>query len=237
MSKKQFILSQIPQSQLFSSRISAAHNLGALKAKFFKAPPSGLPDAPDVITTIEPNFLINTLVYDSVTFMGIDGGDIKYFDENKGQTITTQKMQLPIALCTVTKNIKVVATDIAGRNGSIKQYINTGDYEVVIRGVFTTGVSDKYPTDAMQHLQKITNATSEVKVVSEFLQIFGISYLVFTKCEFEQGDTEGRDEQKFTLTCLSETPFTIKVTQQGTTTSKGITPFFDFDTLNNNLQF
>ncbi|HTA62710.1 MAG TPA: DUF6046 domain-containing protein [Bacteroidia bacterium] len=223
-----FILSQAPQGQLFSSKIAAAHNLKALTAKFFKAPLTGLPDLPDKITTIEPNFLINALVYDSVTFMG-NGADgaLSYFDENKGQTITVPKMQIPIALCTVTKNIKVVTTDIAGRNGTIKQYINTGDYEIVIRGIFTTGVSDKYPTEAMKHLQQITNATSEVKVVSEFLHLFDINYLVFTKCEFEQGEDEGRDMQKFTLSCMSETPFTIKVTQPNAdiTTSRGRSSF------------
>src|SRR6185312_3295770 len=205
MSGQKFTLPQVPQSQLFSSKIAAAHNLKALTAKFFKAPPSGFPDAPDIITTTEPNLLINALVYDSVTFMG-NGADgaLSYFDENKRQTITVPKMQIPIALCTVSKNIKVVTTDIAGRNGTIKQYINVGDYEVVIKGLFTTGMSEKYPKQAMQHLQLITNASSEVKVVSEFLQIFGISYLVFTKCEFEQMEDSGRDEQKFTLTCISE---------------------------------
>jgi|ERR1700757_880269 len=220
MGKKNFILSQVPQSQLLSSRIAAAHNLKALTTKFFKAPALDSADEPDIISTTEPNLLINSLVYDSVTFMGNDtDGALTYYDENTGQAKTVPKMQIPIALCMVTKNIKVVATEIAGRNGTIKQYINQGDYDVVIKGIFTTGTSDKYPRTAMQDLQKITNASSEVKVVSEFLQIFGINYLVFTKCEFEQMDDTGRDEQKFTLTCISETPFAIKVTQGSTTSN------------------
>jgi hypothetical protein len=221
---KNFILSQVPQSQLFSSRIAAAHNLKSLTAKFFKAPLTDFPDEPDVITTTEPNLLINALVYDSVTFMGNGtDGALTYFDENTGQAIPVPKMQIPIALCSVTKNIKVVATDIAGRNGTIKQYINQGDYEVVIKGIFTTGAAEKYPADAMKHLQSITNASSEVKVVSEFLHLFGIYYLVFTKCEFEQMEDTGRDEQKFTLTCLSDTAFAIKVTQLDATTSNSFT--------------
>jgi len=236
MSKKNFIVSQVQQAQLQSARIAAAHGLNAFKTKFFTVPDSigaaddedaldGLPSASSsndsntrIGNSTKTTYLLNSLVYDTVTFMGSGNGDITYYDLASGQPKTAPKMQIPIALCTVTKNIKVVATEIAGRNGSVKQYINTGDYDVVIRGIFTTGVSDKYPTSAMKDLQKITDASSEVKVASTFLQLFGINYLVFTKCEFDQADDEGRDIQKFTLTCISETPFAIDA-QQGSTTS------------------
>jgi hypothetical protein len=76
-----------------------------------------------------------------------------------------------------------------------------------------------FPKKAMQQLQAITSCTTEVKVQSNFLSIFGINYLVFEKCDFEQEDEKGRDEQAFTLNCISEIPFTINVNQQGTNTS------------------
>lgn len=234
---RKFILSQVQHAKLLSSRIAAAHGLGAFKTKFYTIPDDlGLADEADILGSglgagklVETTYLLNSQVYDTVTFTGSDGGDIKYYDTNSGQVIPVPKMQIPIALCTVTKNITIAKSDIAGRNGTIKQYINTGDYEVVIKGIFTTGVSDKYPENAMKHLQRITNASSEVKVASKFLQLFDISYLVFTKCEFDQAEADGRDIQKFTLTCLSETPFAIKVTQQqgfGETTSSPFTTSF-----------
>lgn len=220
--KENFIVPGIVESASLSGRIVAAHGLGAFKTKLFKVPTDiGVPDDRDnILSGQESNYLLSEFVFDTVTFMGNNpDGSLSYYDLATQQVVTIPKMQIPIALCTVTKNIKVVATDIAGRNGTIKQYINTGDYDVSIKGIFTTGVSDKYPEAAMVHLNKITNASVAVKVASNYLHMFGITYLVFTKCEFEQYEDAGRDEQKFTLQCLSDIPFSIKVTQQGGTTS------------------
>lgn len=205
-----------------SSSIIKAHGLNALKTKFFKVPDSiGEPDAPDkILPDQNSNYLINNFVFDSVTFMGNNAdGSLSYYDLNLQQVITVPKLQLPIALCNVTKNMEIVKSKIAGRNGTVKQYINTGDYDIVIKGLFTTGVSDKFPLEALNHLQLITNSTTEVKVASNFLQCFGINYLVFETCNFEQQDNKGRDELPFTLNCVSETPFSIKVITQGSTTS------------------
>lgn len=206
-------------------QIAIAHGMNAIRPLMFNVPENAQSvynaDAGDDIDPSQvANFLLGNLVYDTVTFMGNNAdGSLSYYDLTSQQVVTVAKMQIPIAMCNVTKNIKVVETDVAGRNGSIKQYINIGDYSVSIKGIFTTGTSDKYPIEAMKALQAITNATTEVKVVSNFLNIFGINYLVFKECNFEQMDNTGRDEQRFSLTCVSEIPFTINVNQNGGTTS------------------
>jgi hypothetical protein len=219
---KKFIVPAEIEATSMATQIAYAHGLSALKAKFFKVPENnGTPDDPDQILIGQTsNYLINTLVYDTVTFMGNNqDGSLSYYDLNLKQVITVPKFQIPVALCSVTNNIEVVKSKIAGRSGTIKQFINTGDYDVTIRGVFTTGVADKFPYEAMQNLQKITNCTTEVKVASNFLQIFGINYLVIESATFEQMPDKGRDEMPFTLQCVSETPFAIKVLTQGQTTS------------------
>ena len=91
------------------------------------------------------------------------------------------------------------------------------DYDITINGMFNTGIVDVYPKQAMKMLHDITSCTTEVKVQSNILSIFGINYLVFENCEFPQSEDTGRDEQHFTLNCISETPFTINVNQQGGT--------------------
>jgi hypothetical protein len=205
-------------SQAF--QISQSFGLNALKQKMFKLPDVQEADGPDeLIKSVKAVDLIGSLVYDTVIFGGNNSdGSLTYFDLQTQQSITIKKFQLPIALCVVNKMAAIVKSNVAGANGSIKQYINLGDYEVQIRGIFTTGIADKYPYDAMRALQKITSATCEVKVWSNYLSIFGINYLVFESCNFEQMENTGRDEQRFTLNAVSEIPYTIKV-QQNTTTS------------------
>lgn len=205
--------------------ISASFGLNALKQKMFKMPPAQAADAPDVLLKGQiSNALIGSLVYDTVTLGGNNSdGSLTYFDLTTQQKITVPKIQIPIALCTVNPKNIIVKSKVAGRPGTIKQFISVDDYDVQIRGVFTTGVADKFPIQAMQDLQKIMNATCEVKVWSNFLAIFGINYLVFddNKGAFEQMENTGRDEQRFTLNCISETPFTISIQENSTTETPG----------------
>lgn len=221
---KDFIVPIAVETTSMSSQIVAAHGLNALKTKMFKMPDNiGQPDDRDnILTGQQSNYLLSDFVFDTITFMGNNkDGSLSYFDLTTQKTITVPKMQLPIALCTVTNNTIIVKSQIAGRNGTIKQYINSGDYDVTIKGIFTTGVSEKYPLEAMQQLQKFVNASCEIKVASNYLSLFGINYLVFERSEFEQMEDAGRDEQKFTLNCISEIPFVIQTTQFGGTTSNG----------------
>jgi hypothetical protein len=146
-------------------------------------------------------------------------GSLSYFDLTTQQVKTVAKMQLPIAFCTVTKKMNVIKSGVSGRNGTVKQFISLNDYEISIKGVFTTGVYDKYPEQAMIALQAITDCTTEVKVASNILNLFGINYIVFESCYFEQMDSTGRDEQRFNINCCSEIPFTINVNQGGGSTS------------------
>lgn len=197
----------IPQAKL----IIKSAGLNLLKEKFytFQTEPFAKPDATS---------LLGTPVFDTLTFYGNGAdGQISYYDMAKQRTINIPKMTLEIALCTVTKNIMVVKTPIAGRNGTVKQYINLGDYDVQIRGVFTSQTPDSRPDLLIRQLHDITNSTAEVNVASNFLNLFGIQSLVFERCEFpmEEG---GRDVLNFTLDCVSETPFAIKVRTNQTTT-------------------
>lgn len=220
MRQTDFILTQ--EALNLSKVIVQTRGMNALKTKFFTVPEStGQADKPDIVQPGQVSaYLLNSLVFDTVTFMGNNpDGSISYFDLTTQAVVNVPKMQLPIALCEVTKVNNVVKSNVAGRNGSVKQYISTGDYQVTIRSAFTTGIADKYPAEAMRQLQKITSSTTEVKVASNFLNLFGIQYLVFDECRFIQDEKNGRDVQNFDLMCTSEQPFTLKVLDGQTTSN------------------
>lgn len=199
----------IPQGQLILKSVG----LNLLKEKFYSFQNEPFLDKPDATS------LLGTPVFDTVTFFGNGmDGQISYYDISKKKTINISKMRLDIAMCVVTKNVNVIKTPIAGRNGTVKQYINMGDFDVQINGVFTSQVPDSRPDLLIRQLHDITNSTAEVNVASNFLNLFGIQSLVFERCEFPQNQ-EGRDVQHFQLDCISETPFAIKVQNNQTTTT------------------
>ena len=164
--------------------------------------------------------MLGTPVFDTITFYGNGtNGDISYYDLQQQKTVTVPKMTLDIALITVNKNITISKTNVQGANGSVKQYINLDDYDIEIKCIVTSEIPDTSPDEQIRQIHKITSATCEINVASNFLTLFVITCIVFNGQQPFTQDESARDVKKFTLNCLSETPFSIKVTQQGTTTS------------------
>jgi hypothetical protein len=188
--------------------------INEVKKKFFKAGSFSEIDEPDATS------LLGTPIYDTITFFGNgDGGNIVYYDISTQKTVTVPKLRLDIALLNVTKEVRVIKTPIAGRNGTVKQYISLGDYQVSINATVTSETPDTRPEAILRQLNLITDCPTEIQVASHFLSIFGISALVFDGEQNFNMEEGTRDVQRFTLNCLSELPFTIKVQQQGTTSN------------------
>ncbi|CAB4126696.1 hypothetical protein UFOVP87_7 [uncultured Caudovirales phage] len=206
------------KQQLFlkqSQQILHAYGLSALKTTFYNFNEPNVQDEPEGYSAM------GTPIFDTITFYGNEtNGDIKYYDLTLQKTVIVPKMTIDIALITVNKYINVTKTNVIGANYSVKQYINLGDYDIDIKGIFTSEIPDTVPSDKIKQLHRITNSTAEVNVASKFLALFDITCIVFEGQQtFEQAESQ-RDVQKFSLHAINETPFTIKVTQQGSLTSK-----------------
>ena len=111
-------------------------------------------------------------------------------------------MRYEAVIITVAQAKNIVKTEIQGRNGTVKEYIGLGDYEVTINGIIT-GTNGKRPNDQIQALQKMLDAPIPIEVASAYLQGFGINYLVVDS--YEMGEDEGGYAyQKFSISCLSD---------------------------------
>lgn len=113
----------------------------------------------------------------------------------------------------ISQTRNITQTQIAGRDGSVNEFINNDDYSITIRGYFDSGEPDTYPTKEVGYLSALLKAPISVKCHSNFLNIFEISELVFTNYNFFQ-QTGLRNIQYFELTAMSEIPFQIQA-QQG----------------------
>ena len=208
------------QQQLLVSQgvqILHTHGLNALKRTFLNlgTPPSE--DEPDGYSKL------GTPIFDTVTLYGNgNNGDITYYDLTLQKEVTVAKMTIDIALVTCTKVVNIVKTNVVGANGTVKQYINLGDYGIEIKGIFTSEIANTRPDDLIRQLHKITSSTSEVNIASSLLTLFGVTCIVFEGEQTFAQDESQRDVQKFTINAISEQPFTIKVIQQGSTSSNQI---------------
>ncbi|MGV7234659.1 MAG: DUF6046 domain-containing protein [Nitrosomonadaceae bacterium] len=168
-----------------------------LKADLFNLTPNE-GDVPD----IQASRYLGTPVYSA---LGIPS---QTYTDLDGQQITTQNLTIETVLMTVSQTKNIITTAIQGRNGTVKEYISDGDYQIEIRGVIASGAGDVYPENEVTALVEICRAPVAIEIFSEFMDFFEIDTAVVESYDFPQ--VEGfRDNQPFTIRLLSDVPIEL----------------------------
>lgn len=94
----------------------------------------------------------------------------------------TLEVELPDAVAAVSRERRIVSTALTGRDGTVKEYINEGDWSVnLVVGVQPTEngeILDEYPSDALRELRRLLDVKAAIEVQSEFLAVFDITKIV-----------------------------------------------------------
>lgn len=147
----------------------------------------------------------------------IPSGKYKTLD---GKEIQFDGIRIDAVLFVVSQSKNIVATAIQGRNGTIKEYISDGDFQITANGIIVgetqqSGrnfiVNDggsKYPENDVRKFVEICKIPTAVEIVSEFLDFFEIRNVVIDSFSLDQvsGDRSG---QPFTLRLISDTPIEL----------------------------
>lgn len=156
--------------------------------------------------------------YGTPIFMPIQIEDVSYKKDGVLHKINGIKLLCAVMEISNTRNI--VKTDIQGRDGSVKEFINNGDYQISIKAILSNDVytpdgsmpskaNNKYPIDAVAHLNSICLAPCSIGVTNSLLYELGIYDLVIE--DFSFSATQGKENiQAFQLNCLSDTTFILQ---------------------------
>lgn len=94
----------------------------------------------------------------------------------------TLEVELPDAVAAVSRENHIVSTALVGRDGTVKEYINAGDWSVNLvvglQSVRGGVIADEYPGDELRELRQLLDVKSAIDVHSEFLAIFDITKIV-----------------------------------------------------------
>lgn len=86
------------------------------------------------------------------------------------------------AVASASREHRIVSTALTGRDGTVKEYINAGDWAVsiVIGLQHTEGgvIADEWPGTELRELRKLLEAKEALRVHSEFLDALNIGRLV-----------------------------------------------------------
>lgn len=94
------------------------------------------------------------------------------------------------AICTVSRAKNIVETQMVGRDGTIKEYINDGDWQigmtVGVQAVRDGAIADEYPSEGVEALCRFLDLKRAFSVHSEFLKMFGIARMVVKSYSLSQ---------------------------------------------------
>lgn len=128
------------------------------------------------------------------------------FENSKGERLV---MNDAIVAVSQTKNI--VTTQMVGMNGTVKEYINDGDYSVnIVVGVAAVKdgvIVDEYPVEGLRELRKFLEGNEALSVHSEFLDVFDINSIVVKSFSVSQ-DTAS-NYQAVSITAVSDEEYNI----------------------------
>lgn len=122
-----------------------------------------------------------------------------------------ERLVMNDAIVAISRSKNIVSTQMVGMNGTVKEYINDGDYnlniEVGVAAVRDGVIVDEYPTEGLRELRKFLDASEALEVYSTFLDVFGISRIVIKSFSVTQ-DTAS-NYQRVSISAVSDEEYNV----------------------------
>ena len=147
---------------------------------------------------------LGTPIYDDLT-LSMDS----YIDNN-GNQIRYQFVTLDNVLISVSSSNKIISTSIAGRDGSVFEFIGRDDTRVAINGV-VVGSNGVRPVDAITELKEVLSSQIPIQVSCKFLNQLGITDLIIDSYEMPQQEG-GYSYQQFSIQLVNYIPAELRLT-------------------------
>lgn len=135
--------------------------------------------------------------------------------------IDHSEMRSPLSIddciMSVTQTKNIVRTVVPGLDGTIKEFICKGDYEITLNcAVMAVDMDgnpiDEYPTDGIRAVVEMCDVADSLEVSSMFLRdVFGITSIVISGYEVEQQTYSNRQEIK--INAVSDMEYMIRSEQ------------------------
>lgn len=159
------------------------------------------------VSPIQRKSVLGTSIFSDLQFKSV------IIPSAGGFTELSHDFPVDTVLFTVSQQKNIIRTQIQGRDGTIKEYVGKGDYEINIKGVIT-GKNGVYPKDAVDNLIEFLNYNQSIGIISSFLnERLNIDEIVILKYDLPQ-DEGGQSFQKFEIDAVSEFPVEILIQQQ-----------------------
>ena len=126
-----------------------------------------------------------------------------YLNEENVNTFF-QGIEFPSAIVEVSATQLWAKNKVNGRQGTVKQFLGLGDYEISVEAVVVSENGRDYPEKQMKTWQNIFQVGKELSVTYQHLQVFGIDTVIINSFTINQKKGhEGTYEFSFSLSSHS----------------------------------
>ncbi|RTL60725.1 MAG: hypothetical protein EKK37_00795 [Sphingobacteriales bacterium] len=115
-------------------------------------------------------------------------------------------------LCRVSQQKNILKTAIEGRDGTIKEFVGMGDYEIEISGTID-GANGVYPQDevfVLKRMLDVNDATIPIQIINQFLNTLDIYSIVIESYNLPQAPG-GISYQLYSINAISTAPIELQV--------------------------
>lgn len=119
------------------------------------------------------------------------------------------------AVCSVSGSKNIVSTRMVGMDGTVKEYIDEGDYQVnITAGIVAVRdgvIVDEYPAEGLAELRAFLDSREPIDVHSAFLEIFDINSIVVQS--FSATQNTASNYQSVSITAVSDGEYNVYSTE------------------------
>lgn len=162
----------------------------------------------DPVDTYDMTSYLGTPVWSNLIFSsdGVDIGNPTTIDPNNGK----KDLRIDTVLFDVELPKIIVKTEVFGRNGTVKEFISQGDYMIGIKGMIVSPYPNQFPADDFDLLVKYCELETQVPVISQFLDRFGITSIVIMRGRYFE-IMGYRNQIGFEIEAVSDSPLEFQL--------------------------
>lgn len=126
---------------------------------------------------------------------------------------TESGIELNDCVITVQQSKNIIKTPIQGRNGTVKEYISDGDYQVTLKGRISSNQPEVFPSSEVSNLVNLLQVPDALDIESEYLrECYGVTVLVVESYNMQR--KEGMSsEQEYEIKGVSHQPVELTINE------------------------
>tara|TARA_R110002111_G_scaffold140072_4_gene206030 strand:- start:826 stop:1458 length:633 start_codon:yes stop_codon:yes gene_type:complete len=132
-------------------------------------------------------------IYMPLVLEGIDGIEDYLFDS---------------AFVEISRQKNIVITNVQGRDTSVKEFINNGDFTIAVTGIIAQKEIG-YPKDLVSHFNEFMSYKGSIPIIHEVLNMLGINEIVITDYSLPADNLA--NAQQYSFNAINEVPALLRL--------------------------